>query len=102
MLDVEARRDGDVVRLILRGELDLATVPIVSAKIQEACKANPTALVLDFGELAFCDSSGVREVIAAADNCREQDVKFSVVDTRPNVRRIFEISGLADLLNDNT
>jgi anti-sigma B factor antagonist len=99
-LEVESVRSGDIIRLVVRGELDLATAPLMAQEIEDSCASSPVELVLDLGELRFCDSSGVREVVAAANLCIERSVKFSVIRAQSNVRRIFEIVGLADILED--
>src|SRR5690242_776403 len=89
----------DRARLQLRGELDAAAAPELSAKFDEACAAETTLLLVDLSELSFCDSSGVRVLVLAAARCARIGVDMRLVGTRSNVRRIFELTNTVELLN---
>lgn len=58
------RSEGIV--LSVHGELDLATVPVLRAAVEEALRAQPSRLCLDLSPTAFIDSTGCRELLRAA------------------------------------
>jgi anti-anti-sigma factor len=78
----------------LAGEIDIATAPAVEASlIQYALRQRSTTVVLDCDGLSFIDSSGLRMLLGVARAC---DKRIELVNVAPNVRRVFEISGLAE------
>jgi anti-anti-sigma factor len=49
--------------------------------------------VLDLRELAFMDSSGVHAIVAASSRAREGGRRLVLVRSRPDVDRIFGLTG---------
>ena len=59
-MSVEIKVTGEVVTALLSGELDHHTARIMREAIDNAIELNmPTALVLDFKDVSFMDSSGI-------------------------------------------
>jgi anti-anti-sigma factor len=90
--------DGTSVRLVVRGELDLAT----TAEFQEALhvqQASGRHVVLDLAELDFIDSTGVRALLEAVMSAQADGWNLGV-DPRLThaVQRVFELTGLLPLL----
>ena len=74
----------------LEGELDLAT----SQDLLTAIRGRPAddePLTLDFSDITFMDSSGLRALLEAAKD-RGDDQLLVIVDPSPQVRRVLEIS----------
>jgi anti-sigma B factor antagonist len=89
----------DTVRLAVAGEIDLATVdPLTDLMIEIIKVDQPAHLVVDFAEVAFLDSSGVSALVAAWHLASVGQVGFAVVNCRPNVLRVLEITGMAKAL----
>jgi anti-anti-sigma factor len=88
----------DRARLKLRGELDALSAHELSASLDAACAAEPSLLLVDLAELEYCDSSGIRAVLMAATRCATKDIQLRLVGARPNVRRVFELTNTAALL----
>ncbi|WP_242483052.1 STAS domain-containing protein [Streptomyces sp. HSG2] len=59
-----AERGGWAV-LQVSGELDLVTSPVLRQRVHDMVAEGRHALVLDLGEVLFCDSSGVGVLIAS-------------------------------------
>jgi anti-anti-sigma factor len=58
-------RDDGRTRLRVRGELDMATAPILAESLRKLGERREPVL-LDLDELGFIDMSGLRAVLAAA------------------------------------
>jgi anti-anti-sigma factor len=84
------------VRLVLEGELDMATAPTFAAELTEACKDKPAELRIDVAELRYCDSSGLREFVRAAEVCTSNDTDLRIVGARRILHEVFAITGLAN------
>ncbi|HET8950594.1 MAG TPA: STAS domain-containing protein [Solirubrobacteraceae bacterium] len=80
-----------------RGELDLYSVEDVRAAI--AARPDECELVvLDLRSLTFFDTSGIRLVVETLRVLAEDGVRFALVRGRPDVQRLFTLTGLEDRL----
>jgi anti-anti-sigma factor len=86
-------RDAGRVRVRLRGELDLATVPVVAGRLRDL-GARGEPVLLDLDELAFMDASGIRLMLTAARAAARDGWTFAVTPGSDAVRRLFEMLGL--------
>jgi len=85
-----------VVRL--HGELDMGTRGEL-APLRNTIMRKPSEVVLDLTELSFVDSAGLRGLLNGGRIAEESAVPFRCVNPRPNIRRLFEITGLTDILH---
>jgi anti-sigma B factor antagonist len=94
-----ASLDGDTdghARIVLHGELDMATTPTFAAKLAEAYKDTPAELVIDLTHVNYCDSSGIREFLRAAQLCANNGTELRLIGASRTVRRVFDITGLTE------
>ena len=95
-LTVEVASQGDEVVLVLVGELDPHTAPILRSSVDDAVSDATTTLVLDVAGLQFIDSSGLRVIISAHKTMDERGGRLVLRAPTDNTRRLLEITGLAD------
>ena len=98
ILEVETVEEGGLVRLLLRGELDLSTVSKVEEELRRAEASEPPLLVLDLTELTFLDSTGLRLIVTADRRARDQGRRLAVVKGPDAVQRVFTITRLDERL----
>jgi anti-sigma B factor antagonist len=98
ILDVETEERDGLVRIALRGELDLSTVRQVEEEITRAETSNPPLIVLDLGSLRFLDSTGLRLIMTADQRARDQGRRVAIVRGPDSVNRVFTITKLGDRL----
>jgi anti-anti-sigma factor len=89
-LEVIEVREGDRVRVRLRGELDLAGVPKLTECLQRLSERREYVL-LDLDELAFIDMSGLRVVLTAAESAARDGWAFTVTRGSAPVRRLMAL-----------
>ena len=85
---------GPEHRLVLAGELDIASAPILEAKIASLAENGTTRIVLDLSDLTFMDSTGLRALLAADKLCAANGQSFSVAGASGPVQRLFELTGV--------
>ncbi|MEU4688741.1 STAS domain-containing protein [Actinoplanes sp. NPDC023714] len=90
--------DGPVVRLQLRGELDLATADQVEEQVNRALDDGARRLVLDVAGLTFCDSSGIDMFLNAHAGAAARGAELRVSRPRGIVRRSLDVTGVLPLL----
>jgi anti-anti-sigma factor len=96
---VEREQSDGVVRVIVRGELDMETGPRAEDELRQAEAGAPPTLVLDLREVTFFDSTGLQLVLDADVRAREEGRRFVVAlgaDGEP--RRILELAEVIDRL----
>ena len=91
---------GSGQRLLVEGELDIATVPTLRAAVEKALAEQPVLLLLDLTPLRFVDSTGCRELVRAAKSGRAADVPVEVVSPPDQwrVRRVVDFVQLGRLV----
>lgn len=96
ILEARVRHDGTTTTLALTGEFDLAEIDLVRAKFAEACGNGSSRVVIDLRELTFIDSTGISFLLSATKEDEGGRLSFVACDA-PAVRRVFAITGVADL-----
>lgn len=91
-LEVTIEHDGSMPRVVLTGELDLATAEQLEDELKSVESSEPPKLVLDLRKLEFMDSTGLRAVIAADSRARERGGKVVIVRAPEEVDRVFRIT----------
>ena len=86
-------------RIVVKGEIDLAAAPTLLRRLDDALEADPGGtLEVDFGGVTFIDSTGLGVLVA----CRKRAVaaggEIEVTNAAPNVRHVFEVTGLDKVL----
>jgi anti-sigma B factor antagonist len=94
-LVVRAERNGNLHRLTLSGELDLANSATVEAELEAALADGEAEVVIDMRELEFIDSTGIALLVATLgrDSAERPRVRF-VPSESAAVVRVLELTGL--------
>ena len=93
LLDVFEVREAGRVRVRLRGELDLASAPMVSDRLR-GLRERGEAVLLDLDELEFIDMSGLRMVLRAAKESSRDGLSSAVAAGSAPVRRLISLERL--------
>ncbi|HKO90786.1 MAG TPA: STAS domain-containing protein [Polyangiaceae bacterium] len=92
-LELTELREAARVRLRVLGELDLATADVLANRLR-ALRERRGAVVLDLDDLAFIDASGLRVILSAARDARNDGWEFTVTPGSTRVRRLFVLLDL--------
>lgn len=84
----------------LKGELDLGTVPLVSARLQEPWPARE--MVLDLSGLTFADTTGMGFLIEAQREAEARGRTLVLRNPSARIRATLRISGLLPHLRFST
>jgi anti-sigma B factor antagonist len=97
-LEISSRRDGTVVHVRVTGEIDMVTVDRLEEGLLEAITTPCPTVIVDFAEVTFCDSSGLAALDRAYAAAVTHGGRLRLVNLRPVIRRILELTGLLDTL----
>ena len=94
---IETEHSPQGVRLLLRGDLDLATAREFEHRLEEASRNTRGAITVDLTGLSFLDSRGLRAILGAQELCDERGCRLTVI-AGEQAQRLFELTGLSERL----
>jgi anti-anti-sigma factor len=86
---------GERHTLILKGELDLAAADYLEAVIFCLFVDGISGIAMNLSKLRFIDATGLRALLAVNELCEHQGCEFSLTRPTGQVRRLFELTGVA-------
>ena len=97
-LEVTVREQGDLVHVLLRGELDISTAARLEDDLTRIEADRPATVLLDLSELEFMDSSGLRIILSADGRAREGGWRLVLVQGNEMVQRVLRVTRLDERL----
>ena len=95
-MTVEKRQNGEEVTLLVSGRVDTTNAKEfeneVTAKMEGA-----KSLILDFAELEYISSAGLRVVLGIIKQMKNQGT-LAIKNANEMVKEIFEVTGFSDVL----
>lgn len=95
-MNIEKNAVENEITLKVVGRLDTTTAPALETTVME-CTANFTSLVLDFVDLEYISSAGLR-VILKAQKAMAAKGGMKLIHVNETIMEIFEITGFSDIL----
>ena len=95
-VDATAARFGAIVTI--DGELDIATVPRVSAALQDEPAVGAEAIVVDLTGVTFMDSTGLAALMTLKRDVDARGGRLIVACPEGPARLLFDVSGVAGQL----
>lgn len=96
MLTFTKEQDGTNLTITLKGRLNTTTAVDLDAALKEALPGI-TGLTLDFKELEYISSAGLRVLLSAQKTMNRQG-NMVIKNVNEDVMEVFEITGFADIL----
>ena len=97
-LRIDVREESDRIVVTLAGELDMANAPLLQDAIESAELAAAKTVVLDLQGLTFLDSTGLRIILAAREQCWRRGQEFAVTPGSQQVQRLLSVTGVGEHL----
>ena len=88
----------DSVVLVPPVELDLNSVDAVGAQIEQAFASGASSVVLDFAQVQFCDSAGLRLLVNSVKRAETLGREFRVANPTTRLLRLAEFIGASRML----
>jgi anti-anti-sigma factor len=95
----EESRRGRVAELALSGDLDMSATFRLEPALDRLLDGDDVGeLVLDLSDVAFVDSSGLGLLLATYQRSQETERPMAIVNSRPEIQRVFRLAGVDDVL----
>ncbi len=95
-MTINKNQQGTALELTLAGRLDTTTAPQLEAELKHSVNG-VTDLTLDFAELEYISSAGLR-VLLAAQKVMNKQGNMVIRNVNETVMEVFEITGFSDIL----
>jgi anti-sigma B factor antagonist len=89
---LETHGQGHTVRVVMQGELDLATSRLLEEELVQIAEGGTERIVVDLRKLTFMDSTGLCAILRADARAGEGDCTLVVVRGPEAVDRVFRIT----------
>ena len=95
-MDINKVADNGKLKVAISGRLDTTTAPQLENELSENLDG-VTELTIDFAELSYISSAGLRVLLATQKKMNKQG-SMKLVNVNEIVMEVFEITGFVDIL----
>lgn len=95
-MDITNNLNGNALTVTLAGRLDTTTAPQLESNLKDKLEGL-TDLVLDFKDLEYISSAGLR-VLLSAQKVMNRQGKMTVRNVNATIMEVFDITGFSDIL----
>jgi anti-sigma B factor antagonist len=91
----QVHREPDHVRLAVSGDLDLSSADQLADRARELIPDAPGLLLIDFSAVGFCDSAGIRALLAVRNAAQRAGCAVRLTGVNdPHVRWVLRVTAL--------
>jgi anti-sigma B factor antagonist len=85
----------DVAVVAVRGEIDVATAPVLARRLGKALRVPRPLIVVDLGETLFIDATGLAVLLSTLRRVTRCSGRLAIACANPTVLRLFEVTKTA-------
>ena len=98
-MEITTRDVNGTKVIMLTGKLDTNTTPTAENEINALLNAGASKLLINFEQLSYISSSGLRLLLATAKRLKGTDGDLKVCTLNEMATEVFEVSGFSSILN---
>ncbi len=99
MLEITEIKTPPVITLELKGRMDAITSDQLDGTISTLLAQRETQFVIDFSQLEYISSSGLRVLLMAAKKLKNADGQLILCSLNDHIKTIFDISGFSSVFS---
>ncbi len=93
-LKINLKKEQGIPVIGLNGEIDVYTYPQLNETIEKILLEGSINIVVNMEDVRYIDSTGLGVLANTASKILTHKGQLNIVCTKPNVRKIFQVSGL--------
>ena len=94
---MEVSEENKIPIIRVSGEIDVYTCPRLNKLLNDLIEDKEKKhVVLNLEDIQYIDSTGLGTIAHSARKINDKEGKIYIICTKPQVRKIFEVSGLAN------
>ena len=98
MLQIKKETEGEVLTAHLVGDLNVKTSPILEEDLTKSI-GGVKKLILDFSEVEYISSAGLRVLLAMEKSMRRQGGQMTLLHVNPAVKEIIRLAGFLQVMH---
>ena len=95
-MEIKKNSTGNTLNISLNGRLDTTTAPMLESELNESI-AGVSELILDFADLEYISSAGLRLLLAGQKRMNKQG-SMILRHVNNDINDVLEITGFSDIL----
>jgi anti-anti-sigma factor len=96
-MDVIKSKDTKAIIAAVKGRVDTVTAPAFEKKIAEVMEGENIPLLLDFRELEYISSAGLRSILIISKEMKTKGSSVYISGLQGNAKEVFNISGFSSI-----
>lgn len=101
-IKIEILEHGGSVEVRLSGEIDAYTAPKLRDALFPLSEKSRVYMVVDLSDVVYMDSTGLGVFVGIFKNIRINNGELKLVGLNGRLSRLFEITGLAEIMDINS
>ena len=97
-MEIREETENGLLVLVPVDRIDGNTAQGFADRIAEVAKRDVPAVILDFSELNYISSTGLRSVLMLAKTSKAAGKGMAVCALAPHIREVFDVSGFSRIL----
>lgn len=93
-MDITQKRRGDIVILVIIGEIDLYNAPEIKDIISKLIEERIYNVIIDLEKVSYIDSSGIGALISSLSNLKKYQGGLKIINVYASVKKVFELTKL--------
>lgn len=85
--------------LSINGRLDTSTAPELEHAINKEIEQGNRKILLDFSQVSYISSGGLRVLLATAKKLKNLGDKFGICSLQPEVLKVFKLAGFTSIFS---
>jgi len=96
-MDILIKKEANATAVTVTGRLDAVTAPEYEKKMQELIAGGDIRLVVDFEQLDYISSAGLRGLLVTAKLLKAKGGQVRFANVKGTVKEVFDISGFGSI-----
>lgn len=97
-MQINVDKHDDTLVVLVDGRMDTISAPEFDSKTEELLKHGEKSFVLDFGNLEYVSSAGLRSILVAAKKAKAAGGDLCCCNLQSMVKKVFDLSGFAAII----
>jgi anti-sigma B factor antagonist len=97
-MEITQKKVNEITVLSIAGSVDALTAPEVTKTLSREISSGNHHLVLDLGQVEFMSSAGLRAILGALKESRQEGGDLRLAAAQPGVEKILKMSGFTNIL----
>lgn len=97
-MEITAQRESETVIAKANGRIDSSNSREFHSSLEAVIAKDDPAVVLDFEDVSYISSAGMRVILITAKDLQSTGVKFVLCSMNESIREVFNISGFDKII----